>query len=291
MITRDVEASAVADLALSPPRAALAATRDDEILLLPVSVTLEEPADPASSPRIVQVPEGNPNLADRSVVVIADDGPQWFRLRSLTVRGMAKAMGQCTYRVVPKRIVAWDYGSLREVPTPPGASTPRQASFSVTDEKDDIHPFRSPNLEAAVRRSRVMILASRSHKGTSFAVPLWFVAHHGRFYATTSASSWTVRNVAASPQVALLLGGEGWGNANRLLVRGCARAVRGAPPPAVLARIARLYYLQPQFAAVELHHIRLWALRMRYYAESQAAHIVITPQTATECRVPWSKRR
>ena len=46
MITRDVEASAVADLALTPPRAALAATVDDEILLLPVSVTLEEPADP-----------------------------------------------------------------------------------------------------------------------------------------------------------------------------------------------------------------------------------------------------
>jgi hypothetical protein len=113
VITRDVEASAVADLALTPPRAALAATVDDEILLLPVSVTLEEPADPASSPRIVQVPEGNPDLAGRNVVVIADDGPQWFRLRSLTVRGMAKAMGDCTYRVVPKRIVAWDYGSLR----------------------------------------------------------------------------------------------------------------------------------------------------------------------------------
>ncbi len=51
MITRDVEVSAVADLALSPPRAALAAAVDDEIVVLPVSVTLEEPADPASSPR------------------------------------------------------------------------------------------------------------------------------------------------------------------------------------------------------------------------------------------------
>jgi pyridoxamine 5'-phosphate oxidase-like protein len=286
VITRDVEPSAVADLALSPPRAALAVTGDDEILVLPVSVTLEEPADPASSPRIVQLPEGNPDLADRNVVVIADDGPQWFRLRSLTVRGMAKAMGRCTYRVVPKRIVAWDYGSLREVPAPPGTSTPRQASFSVTDEKDDVQSFRSPSLEAAVRRSRVMILASRSHNGTPFAVPLWFVPHHGRLYAMTSASSWTVRNVIASPQVALLLGGEGWDNAKRLLVRGCARAVRGIPPPAALARIAWLYYLQPQFAAVELSQIRLWALRMRYYGQSQAAHIVITPQTATECRAP-----
>ena len=48
MITRDVDASAVADLALSPPRAALASTVDDEIVLLPSSVTLEEPADLAS---------------------------------------------------------------------------------------------------------------------------------------------------------------------------------------------------------------------------------------------------
>jgi hypothetical protein len=285
VLTRDVEASAVADLAFSPPRAALAASGDGEILLLPVSVTLEEPADPASSPRIVIVPEGNPDLADRNVVVITDDGPQWFRLRSLAVRGMAKASGHSTYRVVPKRIVAWDYGSLREVPTPPGTSTLRQASFSVADDKNDVSTFRSPNLEAALRRSRVMILASRSQKGTPFAVPLWFVPHHGRLYTTTSASSWTVRNVVASPQVALLLGGEDRDNANRLLVHGCARAVQGTPPPAVLARIAWLYYLRPQFATVELSHIRLWPLRMRYYRQSQAAHIVITPQTATECRV------
>ena len=285
VITRDVEASALADLALSPPRAALAADADEEILVLPVSVTLEEPADPVSSPRIVRVPDGNPDLADRNVVVIADDGPQWFRLRSLTIRGMAKAMGECTYRVVPRRIVAWDYGSLREVATPPGKPTPRQASFSAADEHDD-HPLHPPNLEAALRNSRVMILASRSRRGTAFAVPLWFVTHGGRIYATTSASSWTVGNVAASPQVALLFGGEDRADVNRLLVRGYARAVRGVPPPTVLARIAWRYYLKPEFATAELKHIRQWALRMRYYGQSQAAHIVITAQTATACRAP-----
>jgi Pyridoxamine 5'-phosphate oxidase len=286
VITRDVEPSAVADLALSPPRAALAATVDDKILVQPVSVTLENPVNPGSSPRIVQVPQGNPDLADRNVVLIADDGPQWFRLRSLTIRGVAKAVDQCTYRVVPKRIVAWDYGSLREDPTPPASSPPRSTSISVGDEKADVQPFYSSNLKAALRRSRVMILASRSQKGTPFAVPLWFVTYQGRLYATTSASSWTVRNVVASPQVTLLLGGEGRDNASRLVVRGLARAVRGAPPPPVLARIAWLYYMQPQFAAVELTHLRLWPLRMRYYRQSRAAYVVITPQLATECRVP-----
>ena len=286
VITRDVEASAVVDLALSPPRAALATTGDDEIVLVPVSVTLEEPADPASSPRIVQVPEGNPDLAERTVVVIVDDGPQWFRLRSLAIRGVADAMGRCTYRIVPRRIVAWDYGSLREAPTSPVTAIPRPTSVRVGDEKYDVQPIRSPDLEAALRSSRVMILASRSQKGTPFAVPLWFVPHHGRIYATTSASSWTVRNVVAAPQVALLLGGEGRDSASRLLVRGYARAVRGAPPPAVLARMAWLYYLHPQFAAVELSHMRLWPLRMRYYGQSRAAYIVITPHTSTKCRVP-----
>jgi len=280
----------VADLALSPPRAALAATVDDEILVLPVSVTLVEPVDPASSPRIVQVPADNPDLAGRNVVVIVDDGPQWFRLRSLTVRGVAEAVGDCTYRVVPERIMAWDYGSLRETPTSPETSTPRTASFSVAADAGEIQPFHSPNLEAALRSSRVMILASRSRKGTPFAVPLWFVHHHGRIYTTTAASSWTVHNVAASPQVALLFGGEGEDTAGRLLVGGHARAVRGVPPPAVLARITWRYYLHPQFAAVELSHVRQWALRVRYYSQSQPAFVVIVPQTATESRMPSLQR-
>ena len=286
MITRDVEVSAVADLALSPPRAALAATVDDEILVLPVSVGLEEPADFASSPRSVLVPGDTPDLAGRNVVILADDGPQWFRLRSLTLRGVAEAAADRTYHVAPERIVAWDYGSLREVPTLPRSSSPRLTSLSVAGAKDDGPPFQSPNLEAALHSSRVMVLASRSRKGTPFAVPLWFVRHHGRIYTTTSASSWTVRNVEASPQVSVLLGGEGRHHAGRLLVPGYARTVRGMPPPAVFARIAWRYYLQPRFGVVELVHMRQWVLRTRYYRQSQAAYVVITPQAATECRVP-----
>jgi Pyridoxamine 5'-phosphate oxidase len=286
VITRDVEASDVADLALSPPRAALVAINDDGILLLPVKVALEEPADPASSARIVQVPEGCSDLADRNVLIIVDDGPQWFRLRSLAIRGAAQPVADCRYRVVPKRSTAWDYGSLREIAPPPETRTPQPAPHPVATEKGGVHRPQSPNLEAAVRQSRVMILASRSVKGTPFAVPLWFVPYRGCLYATTSASSWTVRNVTASPQVALLLGGEGRDNADRLLVRGHARAVPGMPPPRVLAWIAWRYYLQPRFAAVELNHIRLWRLRMRYYGQSRPAYIVITPHTATECGVP-----
>jgi hypothetical protein len=287
LITRDVEANAVADLALTPPRAALAAVVDDEIQLVPISLSVEDPADPASSPRLVQVPRDAPDLADRDVVVIADDGPQWFRLRSLTIRGTAIATGDRSYRVLPRRVVAWDYGSLRYAPTPPETVHPRQLSFTGADYQD-MQPFSSTNLEAALSTSRVMILATRSQSGTPFAVPLWFVSHHGRIYATTAASSWTIRNVAASTQVALLLGGEGGRNASRLLVRGHARAVAGFPPVAAFARIAWRYYLVPQFAAVELSHLPLWGRRMRYYTQSQPAYVVITPQSATECSAPQS---
>jgi pyridoxamine 5'-phosphate oxidase-like protein len=286
VITRDVDASAVADLAASPVRVALAANGEDGVFLTPVRVTLEDPAAAASSPRIVTVPQAHPDLTDRNVVVIADDGPQWFRLRSLTVRGVAKAIGGGSYRIVPERTVAWDYGSLREVPTPPGppgSATPPQVSLATEDA--GFQPLRSANLEEALGNSRVMILASRSQRGTPFAVPLWFVFYRGRIYATTSASSWTARNVAASPWVAFLVGGESPDQANRLVVRGYAQAIRGMPPPAVTARIAWRYYLQPRFAVVELRHLRLWALRVRYYGQSQVAHIVITPQKMAECAI------
>ncbi|MEV4129637.1 pyridoxamine 5'-phosphate oxidase family protein [Nocardia sp. NPDC049707] len=288
MVTRDVEATAVADLALAPPRAALAVTIDDEIHVLPIGVSVEDPAAPGASPRIMRVPEDAPDLADRNVVVIADDGPQWFRLRSLTVRGKAISMGDQSYRLVPTRVVAWDYGSLHYAPTPPDTVDPRQPVFSGASYTD-INPLTSPNLDAALSAARVMILATHSERGTPFAVPLWFVmADHGRIFAGTSASSWTVRNVASRSQVALLFGGENGRDSHRLLVRGRARAVSGPPPPAVLARIAWRYYLAPQFAAAELNHLRLWRRRMRYYAQSQAAHVIITPQSAIECRAPHS---
>lgn len=285
MITRDVEVSAVAELASAPPRAALAATVGDEIHLLPIRLSVTDPAHPASSPRTVQVPNGTPDLDGRDVVVVADDGPQWFRLRSLTVRGTAIAAGDRSYHVTPQRVVAWDYGSLRYEPAPPQTAHPREPSFTGADYQDT-HPCSSPNLDAALYTSRVMVLATRSPNGTPFAVPLWFVSHHGRIYATTAASSWTIRNVAASSQVALLLGGERGHTTGRLLVRGRARAIPGPAPVAVLARIAWRYYLQPQFAAVELSHLPLWGRRMRYYAQSRAAYVVITPQSATECSPP-----
>lgn len=134
MITRDVEPTAVADLALAPPRAALAAVVDDEITVFPVDVTLEEQSDPALSPRRVRVPTDGPGLAGRDVVVVADDGPQWFHLRSLTVRGTATAIDERLYRISPRRVVAWDYGALRDVPAEPASHGRPPPSRGVADD-------------------------------------------------------------------------------------------------------------------------------------------------------------
>jgi hypothetical protein len=131
-----------------------------------------------------------------------------------------------------------------------------------------------------------MILATRWGRGTPFAVPLWFVPVRGRIWATTAASSWTVRNVVAAPDVAILFGGEARYDRDRLLVRGRARAVRGMPPASVLACIAWRYYLEPRFAAVEFRHIPRWGRRLQYYAQPQPAYVVITPQSAAKCVAP-----
>jgi hypothetical protein len=117
--------------------------------------------------------------------------------------------------------------------------------------------------------------------------PLWFTTYRGSIYATTSVSSWTIRNVLAFPQVALLFGGERQHpHTQRFCVRGSAVAVPGMPPLAVVGRIAWRYYLPPSFARVELRHMALWKRRMRYYAQSQPAYLQITPQAAASCQAP-----
>ncbi|BBZ63849.1 pyridoxamine 5'-phosphate oxidase family protein [Mycolicibacterium monacense] len=279
MITRDVAPSAVADLASAPPRTALAAVVDDHVVLVPVRTALEG-TDPAAAPRIVSVPPGTPDLTGRDVVVVSDDGPQWFRLRSLTVRGVASAAGHDTYRVTPRRTVAWDYGALRD---DPDAQSPQRRSAAPARPLTELP---APAISPALEDAHVTILATRSAKGMAFAVPLWFVVYDGCLHAATSASSWTVRNVTARPEVAALFGGERGEDARRTLVRGTARARLGMPDPQVLARTFGRYYANPRFAAEEVRHMGLWGRRMRYYSQSRPASVIISPQTATVCRAP-----
>lgn len=287
MITRDVEPAQLADLLRNPPRAALAAVVDGRVELYPVGVVADDPGNPRSL--TVTMPPSSPDLAKHDVVVVIDDGAAWFELRSLTFRGSAVSVGAQTYSIVPTRVVAWDYGALRQA-SDSSVVRRRPLVLAAATDADREPPFSSAGLDAELATSRVMIVASRSPSGRPFAVPLWFTTCGGRLLATTSASSWTVRNVAACPHVVILFGGGRQGDATRLIVPSRASAVTGAPPPTALARIAWRYYLSPRFAATELAHARLWTRRIRYYTQSRPAYLVITPQSAVPVEAPLPPR-
>lgn len=116
-VTRDVETAAVRDLLDRAPRATLAFVEADEVEILPVRAGMSEGL------HIFAVPIADaPDLRNREVVLVRDDGPYWFQLRGITARGIARRgvtpiepSGQhlIWYSIEPRRVLAWDYGSLR----------------------------------------------------------------------------------------------------------------------------------------------------------------------------------
>ena len=62
-------------------------------------------------------------LENREVVLVIDDGPHFFELRGLSVRGLARRMHRpepddedalAWYVIEPRRILAWNYEAMRE---------------------------------------------------------------------------------------------------------------------------------------------------------------------------------
>ena len=137
------------------------------------------------------------------------------------------------------------------------------------------------DVQACIARARVALVATRSPRGAPFVTPLWFVVRNGRLLCTTSAASVTVRNLDADGAASVLLYDGVDESATRLLrLRGHAMARRGRLPFGVVARMAAKYYASPAGLAVELAHARLWPLRLRYYAQSEAALLDFVPEVA-----------
>jgi hypothetical protein len=116
-VTRDVDPAAVRDLVSDPPRASVAFVDGDRIALAPAL------ARGAGERHLFGVvPATAPDLAGREVVLLIDDGPYWFALRGLSVRGVASAIDPpageprslAWYEVTPRRVLAWDYSTIRE---------------------------------------------------------------------------------------------------------------------------------------------------------------------------------
>lgn len=116
-VTRDVEPSAVRHLLDDPLRATVAFVERDAVELLPVR------AHSRAGVHLFGVVEGAPDLEDREVVLVMDDGAYWFELCGVSVRGVATCVDPPGvdaverlrwYAVAPRRVLAWDYGAIRE---------------------------------------------------------------------------------------------------------------------------------------------------------------------------------
>ena len=142
-----------------------------------------------------------------------------------------------------------------------------------------------PVVRVFVERSRVARIATRSAKGWPALAPLWFVEVGGRLWTTTGAATLAARNAAAEPRVAVLLDADAGGHSAHVVrLHGRAAVHRGLPSLRVLAALARKYYVSG-FGS-EIAHAAQWDLRRRYYAQSEAVAIEITPERGELLRRP-----
>jgi len=117
-VTRDVAVAAVRDLTEQPPRATVAFVERDAVDLLPARARF-------AGERYLfgLLPGTAPDLEAREVVLVIDDGPYWFELRGISVRGTAARVEPSRdrgaerlvwYAIAARRVLAWDYAAIRE---------------------------------------------------------------------------------------------------------------------------------------------------------------------------------
>ena len=118
-VTRDVEPSTLEYLLEHPLRASVAFIDRDQADVLPALARYR-----VDTYRFGVLPGVAPDLENREVVLVIDDGPYWFDLRGISVRGLARRINRAEpgetdalawYTIEPRRILAWNYGALREV--------------------------------------------------------------------------------------------------------------------------------------------------------------------------------
>jgi hypothetical protein len=115
-VTRDVEPSSMSDVLVHPPRATVAFVDRHEAAVVPARARHH-----AGTYRFGVRPDVA--LDEREVLLVLDDGQYWFELRGISVRGVARRVERANageadalawYAIEPRRVLAWDYGTLRE---------------------------------------------------------------------------------------------------------------------------------------------------------------------------------
>ena len=117
-VTRDVDPSTLKDLLEHPPRATVAFINREHVDVLPVRARYR-----AETYRFGIRSDVAMDLADREVVLVIDDGPYFFELRGISVRGLARRLEPAPagapdalawYVIEAGRIIAWNYAAMRE---------------------------------------------------------------------------------------------------------------------------------------------------------------------------------
>ena len=116
-ITRDIDPIEAQDLLERVPRASLAFTGDDGPCALPIAFVWRD------GRYLVGLPATIGLQIDQEVVLLVDEGVQFFDLRAIYIRGHVRpidppanaAADRVWFEVIPIKTVAWDYGTLREV--------------------------------------------------------------------------------------------------------------------------------------------------------------------------------
>jgi hypothetical protein len=117
-VTRDVDPASVRDLLDHPRRAGVAFVSGGGAAVLPARAHLD-----GDRHLFAVAADAAPALDRCEVVLVIDDGWYWFQLRGVSVRGIAHRVDGPTdaqaapvawYAVDPRRVLAWDYGAVRE---------------------------------------------------------------------------------------------------------------------------------------------------------------------------------
>ena len=117
-ITREIDPADAQNLLERVPRACLAFGTDAGPCALPIAFVWHDGRYCAGIPE-----EANLQPAiDQEVVLLIDEGVQFFDLRAIYIRGRLQPgeaprgapAGSAWFEVIPLKTVAWDYGTLRE---------------------------------------------------------------------------------------------------------------------------------------------------------------------------------
>jgi hypothetical protein len=118
-ITRNIEPGEALDLLERVPRACVAFARDQGPQAEPVAVTFK------NGRYLVGMPSNGatPPAVGEEVVLLIDEGVQFFDLRAIYVRGLVEPLEGAEsqsndlswFAVGPTKVAAWDYGRMREV--------------------------------------------------------------------------------------------------------------------------------------------------------------------------------